>query len=160
MQGESVCVGEAPCPRQIVQRQYLSTLGVFQAQQPGARVVKIVGLDDAGDLIQIQAAVALEIQRLWLNAAEDGAAAALRAVTVGKLSCYVLVAALAVAQQGEEISLGAAGDEQRRLMTEHLGGQVLQPVGGRILSVDVVTDFRLGHGLAHGRRRPGHCVAA
>ncbi|GAM07880.1 hypothetical protein OR1_00149 [Geobacter sp. OR-1] len=62
-------------------------------------------------------------------------------------------------KQSNQIPLGAAADEQGRLLTEHLGSQPFQPVDRRVLAEDVVTNLCPGHGRAHGRSRPGYGIA-
>ena len=63
-------------------------------------------------------------------------------------------------QHGDEIALGAGGDEERRFLSRAARGLRLEPLDGRVLLPDVVPDLRAGHGLAHGRRGLGQGVGA
>jgi hypothetical protein len=68
------------------------------------------------------------VQRLRLHAAEHRRAAAFPAVAVLHLADDVLVAALAVRQDGAQVALRAGRHEQRRLEAEQRGDAVLQRV--------------------------------
>ena len=107
---------------QVGKRQRAAALGVFQAKKSGHRVVVVGRLYCAGYLVQIEGAIRLEVDRLGLYSAKDGATASFPPVDVGVLPGYVLVAARAVGEQGEEVAHGAAGNEERSLFAQHLCG--------------------------------------
>ena len=140
--------------------QHAAAEGVFQAQQPRAREMRVVGLDRRLDVGQRQRAVGLVGDRLRLHAAEHRAAARLVAIGVRALADQVLVAALAMAHQRREVALRARRHEQRRLLAEHRGDALLQRVDGGVVAEHVVAQRRGHHRVAHRRRRPGDGVAA
>ena len=153
-------MGEPAGPRHVLQGQHLARLGVLQAQEPGAREMEVVRLHGLSHLVQVQRAIVLKIQGLRLDAAQHRCAAALCPVAMGTLPGDVFVAALAVAEQGEKISLGAGGDEQGRFLAEHFPRQPFETVDRGIFAVNVIANFRIGHGLAHGGGGLGDRVAA
>jgi len=71
-----------------------------------------------------------------------------------------LVAGTAEDAQGDLVALRAGRDEHPRLMTEALGGHLLQPAHGGVLAVDVVPDLGGGHGGAHRRGGTGDGVGS
>ena len=80
------------------------------------------------------------------------------------MMCAVLVAdhllaGAAVHQQRDLVAHAAGGQEDSRLLAQHRGHARLQRVDGGVLSALLVADLGLGHGLAHGRRRPRDRVA-
>ena len=81
-------------------------------------------------------------------------------VGVGLHANQILVAALTVGQQRAEIALRAAGQEQRCGEAQVVGQPLLQGIDRWVFPVDIVTNRRRQHGLAHGLGRPGHGIAA
>lgn len=160
MQGQAAAVAQRARLAQVVERQRPAVPGVLQRQQPAAREVRVVGLDRRLDGGQRQGAVGGLRQRLRLDRAEHRGATALVAIGVGVHADDVFVAARAVAQQGDQVGLGAAGQEQARLETEVGGQAAFQGDDGGVLAVDVVADLGVGHGGPHGRGRAGDGVAA
>ena len=61
---------------------------------------------------------------------------------------------------GRLVAHASRGNEQARLALENLRRALLQAIDGRVLAVNVVTHFRLGHGASHSGRRPCHGVTA
>ena len=72
--------------------------------------MRIIGLDRGLDPAEIERAIRLVVQRLRLDAAEHRRSAAFVLVGVPLLADDVLVAALAMGQQREQIALGTARD--------------------------------------------------
>jgi hypothetical protein len=103
--------------------------------------VRVVGLDRGFDVGQRDRAVGLLRQRLRLDAAQHGGAAAFPAVGVRHLADDVLVAALAVRHQRAQVALRAGGHEERGLLAQHRGDALLQRVDGRVVAEDVVADL-------------------
>ena len=160
MRGKSLAVREAGQLGAARQRHRLAADGVLQAQQPRARVVRIVHLDRRGHLAQRQRAVVTVLDRLRLDRAEHRAATTLVLVAVRVLPGDVLVAPLAVRHQRAQVALGGGGQEQRGLEAEALGQHRLQPVDGRVLAKDVVADLGGRHRRAHRGGGAGHGIAA
>ena len=50
------------------------------------------------------------------------------------------------------------GDEECRLLAQHLGCQLLETVDRRIFAINIVADFGARHRFAHPRRRVGYCI--
>ena len=150
MQPEPAATGEVVRALQILERQRLSALRVLQAEQARAREVGIVGLDRGLDPVQVERAVGLELERLGLDAPQHRRAAAFVLVGMRLLPDDVLVAALAVRHHAQQVALGSGGHEHRRFLAQHLRGQALQAIDGRVLPVDVVPDLGSGHRCAHG----------
>ncbi|MNV89954.1 hypothetical protein D3C71_1842900 [compost metagenome] len=65
-----------------------------------------------------------------------------------------------MAQQCYQVCLGAAWQEQRRLFTGQANRFRLQCVDRRVIAINVITDFGLGHGFTHSGAGAGYCVAA
>ena len=65
---------------------------------------------------------------------------------------------LGVQLHADRVGHGAGGNQQRRLLTENLGGAALQAVHGRVFAIYVVADFGFRHGAAHLRCRSGYSV--
>src|SRR5207245_3946245 len=62
------------------------------------------------------------------------------------------LAGLRMADDGEEVAHGAGRDEEPGGLPEPLGRQRLEPLDGRILLLDVVTDGCVRNALAHTGR--------
>jgi hypothetical protein len=160
VQAELVGIGELAREVQIFKRQHLPAHRVLQAQQSGTREMVVVGLDRSGHLPQIEGAIRTELQGLRLDAAQYRRATAFVFVGVRLLADDVFVPALAMAQQGDEVALGAAADEHRGFHAEHVGGEGFEFIDGRIFAIDIVAHLRGGHGTAHRRSRSGDGVAS
>jgi hypothetical protein len=61
---------------------------------------------------------------------------------------------------GRLVAHRSRSDEEGRLFPGEFRRHLLQPVDGRILSVDVVSNFSRGHRFSHRPGRPGDGVAA
>jgi hypothetical protein len=72
----------------------------------------------------------------------------------------ILVAALAMRHQGEQVRLRAGRHEQGRFETEIVRKTLLQGIDGGIFAIDVIADLGIEHGLAHRARGPGDGIAA
>ena len=149
MKAKAILVYEVAGLGEILQRQHLSGLRVFKAQQPRPGKMRIIGLDACSRLLEIQAAIRQEIQRLWLNAAKHRGATALIHISVRSLADDVLVATIAMTQQCAKIGLRTTRHEKRRLGTQHFSGDFLKPDNGRVIAEYVIPDLRLRHCLAH-----------
>ena len=60
----------------------------------------------------------------------------------------------------ELIAERARGNEERSAFSNHGGADFLEPVDGRIFSINVVTYIGIRHRFAHGRRRLGDGIAS
>ena len=98
VQGQPARVTERPGEGEVVHGERLAGLRVLEAQQPGTCEVVVVGLDGRRDRVEIERAVGLEGNGLWLDRAERRGAPALEPVRVRGVPGDVLVAALAVTQ--------------------------------------------------------------
>ena len=145
---------------QVVVGQGMAVPGVLQAQQAGAREMRVVGFDRRRDVGQRHAALGVLAQGLGLHAAQHGRATAFVAVGVGQLTDDVLVTAPAMRQDAAQIALRAAGHEQRRLFAQQGGHARLQGVDGRVIAKHIVAHRRGEHGRAHGGAGTGDGVAA
>ena len=144
----------------ILKRQQFAAQRVFQRQQPGAREVRVVGLDGRLDVGQGQAAVGLVIQRLRLHAAKHRRAAAFPTVAVRHLPDDVFVTALAMGQNRAQVALGAGGHKQGGFKTQQAGDFFLQGIDAGVTTKHVVAQWGRQHGRTHGRRGLGHGIAA
>jgi hypothetical protein len=160
MRRQAAPPGERARFLQVRDRQRLAADRVLETEQPALRVVRVVGLDRRLDRRDRERPVGGVLERLRLDAAERGRAAAFPAIGVRHLADDVLVAAAAVAHDADEVALRAAGDEERRLLAEQRGDPLLQRVDGRVVAEHVVADLGGGHRGTHRRRRPRHRVAA
>ena len=70
-----------------------------------------------------------------------------------------LLAVVGVEADGDLVAHGAGGNEEGGFAGEDLGGAGFEAVDGGVFAVDVVADFRGGHGRAHGGSGPGDGVA-
>ena len=71
-----------------------------------------------------------------------------------------LVARSGVRFERELVGHRPARNEQRRLGTDQRRDALFECLDRWVLAVDVVTDLRVGHRLAHRLRRTGHGVGA
>jgi hypothetical protein len=146
--------------RQVVGRHGEPVPGVFQAQQAAACKVLVIGLDGGGDIGQRHLATGIQVQGLWLYAAQHRRATAFIAVGVGQLAHDVFVAPPAVRQQRTQIGLRARGHEQGCFKAQQRGNFFLQCQGAGVVTKHVVAQRRAEHGVPHGGRGLGHGVAA
>jgi hypothetical protein len=65
-----------------------------------------------------------------------------------------------VGELGDDVAHRTRRHEQPGLLAEQLRGTCLEGVDGGIVTEDVVADFGLGHGPAHGRAGLRNGVAA
>ena len=85
----------------------------------------VIGLDGGRDLSEVNRAIGPVLERLGVDRPEDRHPATLPSVSVGMLSEDGLFAACALRHHRDQIGLGARGDEERGLETEHLRGLCL-----------------------------------
>ena len=71
-----------------------------------------------------------------------------------------LLAVARLREHGDQVALGAGGDEERRFLAREAGRQLLEALDGRVFLPHVVADLGARHGLAHGRRRQRQRVGA
>ena len=160
MQRQVALAGKRPGFLQIVARQHLTVVGVFQAQQAGGGKMDIVGFDFRRHFIQRQRTIGCGVNRLWLNTAEYCRAAGFVQIVVRPLADDILFAALTVAEQANEVGLGASGQKQRRLFAREVGGIALQFIDGRVVAIHIVPDRGGHHGLQHGAPGTGNGITA
>ncbi|WP_172461711.1 hypothetical protein [Dyella jiangningensis] len=72
----------------------------------------------------------------------------------------VLVAALAMGHQRQQVRLRTGRHEQTSLEAQLLGDALLEGIDGGVLAVHVVANLSVQHGGAHGGRGTGNGVAA
>ena len=145
---------------QIRKRQQLATQRVFQRQQATAGKVHVVRFDGRFNVRQGQAAVALMVQWLRLHAAEHGRTTTFPAVGVCHLADDVLVAALAVTEDGAQVALGPGRHKHRGLKPQQVGDLGLQCIDARVIAEHVVAQGGRLHGCTHRRSGPGDGVTA
>ena len=150
MGSQSTRGGQRTDIAQIVHRQHLAAGGVLHDHEPGARKVRIVGLDRGFDGGQRDRAIGCMVQRLRLDGAQHRHASRLPFVGVPVLPHDRFVAALAMDQQTQQIGLRARGGKERRLEAQHLCSLRLQAVDGRVIAEHIVAHLSSGHGRAHG----------
>ncbi len=135
-------------------------MGVFEHDQPAAGEMNVVRPDSSTDFIQGQGAVGSVGNRARMDAPHGGGSALLEKKSVRQASQDDFIAAFAVGQQTDQVAHGAAGHKQRGLFPHPFGRHFLQLVDGRVFAEDIITDPCFGHGLAHGRCRPGQGVGS
>ena len=77
---------------------------------------------------------------------------------MGAVADQEFVAGTGLGEQRDEVGHRAAGDVEGGLLAGALGGRRFQFGDRGVFAEDVVADFGLEHGLAHGRGRFGHGV--
>ena len=159
VQAQATAASEFVGGSQVVERQHLALHGVFQGQQTGTGEMEVVLLDRRFDLGQIQRAVGFTVDRLRLDGAKYGGTAALVLVGVGLLADDVLVTALAMSHQAQQVAHGAGGDEQRRREAQLIGQPGLQTVYRGVFAIHVIAQLGSHHGFAHGNSGLGDGVA-
>ena len=132
---------------------------VFQADQPRADEVIVLGPDQAAELIDVQHA-GLAFDRPGHDAAELGERPLLVVVDVAAGFADELVARLAVNPHADLVGHRPRRHEQGRLLAQNLRRQLLQPIAGRIDVDHVVVDLGIGHRLPHRGRGAGDGVGA
>jgi hypothetical protein len=100
---QAVRLGEVGGRLHVAEGQQLAAQRVLQCEQPGAREVRVVGLDRRLDLRQRQRTVRRVVERLRLHAAEDRSAATFPAVAMRLLAHDVLVATAAVREIAQRL---------------------------------------------------------
>ena len=160
MQGESVAIGKSSGRRKIVGSGGPAGLGILQAQQAGPGEVHIVGFDERFHRCQIQGAVGLEWQRLWLDTAKRSGATAFVPVGVCRGAGDVFVTALAVGEQRDQIGLRTGGHEQSGFLAEHFRGQASRAltVGSSPYTSSPTSAVIIASRIAGGR--PGDGIAS
>ena len=157
---QTMLLGQGAGFGQIIERQDEAVVGVLQTQQAGADKVVVIRFNRRLDLGQVQRRVRLKIERLGLNAAQNGGPAAFIAIGVGGLSHDILIAATAVTHHAHQIALRAARYKQGRFFAHRCGRQRFQSIDGRVFAVNVVAHFGRRHGFAHGRTGQRDRIAA
>ncbi|MNS58884.1 hypothetical protein D3C72_918210 [compost metagenome] len=152
--------GKTARPCQVFQWQDLALHGVFQRQQTGAGEMEVVRLDRCSDLRQVQRTIGLHLQRLRLDRAKHRRATPFVLISVGLLADDVLVTALAMGHQPQQVAHGAGRHEQCRGKTQAPGQFGFQVIDRRIFAIHVIAGGGLGHCLEHAGARLGDGVAA
>ena len=126
---------------------------VFEADEPGERGMQIVGVAHrAGQRVEWNLAHVCIRERMVCNAAEDRCAACFVVVDMTFVAHQDLVAAAAVGQYATQVTHRATRHKQRGFFAYFGGSQLLEGVDGWIVAVDVVAQWGVEHGLAHGGR--------
>ena len=97
---------------------HLAIVGVLETEQSRPGEMRVVGLDDGVDVVQVERTIVEHSHRLGLDAAEHRSAAGLVPVAVRMVAHDVLVAAAAVGEQRAQIALRTARDEDGRLLAQ------------------------------------------
>jgi hypothetical protein len=160
MRGQALAAGQGRGRFDVRQRQHLATPGVFQRQQPRLGEVRVVGLDGGSNIVQRNRAIGLVRQRLRLNAAQHRCATPFPAVGVRHLADQVFITTLAMRHQATQVALSAGGHIQRGIFAQHLCDAGLQRVHRRVVTKNIVTQRRSGHGRTHAGCGLGDGVAA
>ena len=122
--------------------------------------MNIVRFDFGRDFVQRQGAVRCGVDGLRLDAAEYRRAAGFIEIVMRALADDILFAALAVAEQGDQVGLGAGGQEDRGFFARQLGSKALEFVNGRVVAIDVIPDRGGHHSFQHGAARAGDGITA
>ena len=144
----------------VILRQHASVPGVLEGEQSGARKVLVIRLHRLLEHLKRQAAIGRIDHRLRLNRAENSRAATLVFVGMRFHADQIFITALAMREQGDQVGLGSTGYKQSACEPEFGRETLLQGTNGRILPIDVITDFGRRHGRSHGRSRLGDGVTA
>jgi len=142
-----------------VDRAAAAVVGVLEANEGGRAVMDVLGSNVGLDLFRSHDA-ARSINEVDLDAGECGDGGALVVVGVGFCFDDNLVAWAGPGLDCHLVGHDAGGDEEGGLHPVEFGTHLLEAVDGRVLALDVVADLGLCHGLSHGGRGPGHCVAS
>ena len=102
----------------------------------------------------------LEVDRLGLDRAQHRRPTGLVDVEMRLLPSDELVAAPAMAHQGQQVRLRTGRHEDRRILAQHGGHSLFQQIDRRIVAEHIVTHLGLGHGGAHTGRRARDGVGA
>ena len=135
-----------------------AVMGVLDADQPGAREM---GVHWAQRLLNVRAGenAALAVEAAAHHPGQGGRAAGFVIVDVRIGIDQHLVARFGVPAHGQLVGHGAGSGVKGGRLAEEGRSLGLQCLHRRVIAKHIVADFRLGHGLAHGRGGFGHCVA-
>ena len=163
MQQQTVAVAEpahGQDPLQGIDQAAAVVVRVLQCDHPGGRPVRIrIRVHVLLHSVGIERAVG-RIEAAQLQAAEGRRAALLVVDDVGLRVQEELITAPCLRVQRRLVGLGAAGEIERRLLTEQCRRTLLEPDDGGVIAQHVVADLGLEHGLAHTGAGPGDGVAA
>ena len=95
-----------------------------------------------------------------MDAAQCGRSTRLVQKAVAEVAEDDLVAAAAVRQDRNQVAHRPADHQQGRLLAEPLGGHLLEPVDGGVLTEDVVAKLGMVNRLPHLRRGKSYSIAA
>ena len=76
------------------------------------------------------------------------------------LADNILFAALAVAEQRDQVGLSAGRQEDSGLFARQVGGKALEFVNGRVIAIHVIPDRGGHHRFPHGAARAGDGITA
>ena len=132
--------------------------GLLHHREPRARRIAVHGADRIGELLgRIDPGLAVESADH--GAGERRRAAAFGGDDVGGAVADHLVAGAAMDQQRDLVAHGAGREEDGGLLAQQGRDARLKRVDRGVFAALLVADLGLGHGVAHGRRRPRHRVA-
>ena len=137
----------------------MAVVRVLEADEAGGGDVDVAGPHAVADLGGGEEP-ALGGDGQGLHPAEDGGAPAFVVEDVRIPVEDDLLAVTRLGEDGNQVALGAGGDEERRLFAREARRQLLETTDGRVFLPDVVADLGARHGLAHRRRRQRQRVGA
>ena len=134
-------------------------VGVLEAEQGCARRVEFLHPDGSRDGLDFERSIPGIGQGPGEHVGDTGSATELVLKDVRLVAQEDFVARPCVSHHGQQVGHRAARDEEGGFLAEELRRPAFQRDDRGVIAENVVTDFRLRHGLAHGRRRPGDGVA-
>ena len=120
----------------------------------------IIGPDRGGNDPGFKTSILLDRQGIAGDSAQHRRTASFRLEGVVIPADQEFVTPSAMGQDGRQVALGAAGEEDRRFLADNSGKLPLDFENRRIIAIDVITNFGVRHGMAHGRVGPGYRIAA
>ncbi len=160
MQLQPALVDELAHRLQVVKRQHLAIVGVFEADQPGLHKMGIVRGDGCRHIGHRQRTVCLHGNGLQRDRTQHGAPLGLIAIDVGPLAHDGPLTALTVTHHRQQVGHGAGGNKQRGLLAQQLGPAGLQCIDAGIFPVDIIPHLGMQHALAHGIRGLGDRITS
>ncbi len=145
---------------QALQGLHAAAHGVFQTEQTGGGIMRIVGFGGGFHLVGVEPAVAVGRDGAGNDAAQGRAADRFGRENVIARARDEFLATLAVAQHGRVVGLDVVGLEDSRLLAEKFRRVGFQRIHRRVVAIDIVAHLRVHHGFTHGRVGVGDGIAA
>ena len=120
--------------------------------------MNIVNADGRQNIFGQKGSVGLIGHDARMDATNGRGTALLVVKDVGFVSQYHFITPTAMCHLADQVTHGAAGDQESRFFAHPLGRQRFQSSNGGIFPENIVPDFRSSHGLAHGRGGQGNGV--